>query len=693
MTIQSHAAFRTVLVGATAAMIGCGLRLLEWMNWRGADAWLHSEPLLATADAYAWLAGAEGTGRLAGWPLSNLLSGLSWLTGEASAWIAFWLPVALAPVSGVLVTLICARRGRYIAALAGGVLAGSSLGYLGRTRLGYADTDVIALSTLVSLAWACAIASRSLVEAVRRREFRSDTGYRLALVLIVLWASIGLYPSGYPIALAVLAAAAVYTLAATRGQNPGWLLAVLATLFLPTHFGVVGLVAGLAICGGLVLNTVFFRPLVGGALLGTALFSVILLQGDQLGQHLQGIAAYFGGPSPAPPNGWQLPSVANSIRETSETDVGAFIQRLATHWVFLVAGTVGFGLVVRRKPEYLSFLPMLALGVAGYFLGPRFAMYGAPVLGLGLGLGLPMAADMLGLRRRPACGLQALLLIAVVGVLGWRALEPEPDPALDPEHARALRELVEYPAYQGRVWEWWDQGYAAQYYAELPTFADGGSASRARVFALGQAFGATEPLEAAQVLKLGAMARATRASGSENWRAAAYQAHPLELLADMSATVAQQEIDSLGTKKRLWPDALPDEFLVVSWSTLRQAQWVNHFSRWTLTDGPGGHGRISSLQPPVQLDEGQGLLHTPNGTVPLISIDILEEDNLYRNRWGRTEGAHAIINNTNGEGVLMDSTLYGMMAVQMLLGEPGRFDEHFELVSDRFPAARIYRVR
>lgn len=34
-----------------------------------------------------------------------------------------------------------------------------------------------------------------------------------------------------------------------------------------------------------------------------------------------------------------------------------------------------------------------------------------------------------------------------------------------------------------------------------------------------------------------------------------------------------------------------------------------------------------------------------------------------------------------------------MMAVRMLIDDPDSFDEHFELVTERFPAARVYRAR
>jgi len=194
-------------------------------------------------------------------------------------------------------------------------------------------------------------------------------------------------------------------------------------------------------------------------------------------------------------------------------------------------------------------------------------------------------------------------------------------------------------------------------------------------------------------MNLGAMARVAQTSRSIEWRTAAYTAHPLDRLANLTAMAAQRELNGLGERRRMWPEALPDEFLVLSWSTLRQVQWISYFSRWTLTGGAAGYGQVMTLRPPVRLDEEQGLLHTPEGVVPLISVDILDDDSHYRNRWSREEGAHAVINNANGEGVLMDSSLYQMMAVQMMIGDPAAFEPHFELVSDRFPAARIYRVR
>ncbi|TVQ32514.1 MAG: hypothetical protein EA370_12425 [Wenzhouxiangella sp.] len=339
----------------------------------------------------------------------------------------------------------------------------------------------------------------------------------------------------------------------------------------------------------------------------------------------------------------------------------------------------------------ITFAPLLLLGLASFWLGPRFAMYAGPPLALGLGLGLALLLQRVGAKPWQGGVVQAGLVLGLVLFIGWRALEPSPDPILEPGHADALTQLRDHPGDHGRVWSWWDRGYAAQFYAGLPTLADGASASRQRIHALGLAFGSHSPRQSAQMLKLGALARVDRQG--EDWVQAAYSTHPLQMLARMPADLAQHEIDRLAERERLWPEALPDEFLVVDWRTLRQVQWVRFFARWRLDAGPQGQGTIETLQPPVQLDEQRGLLQTPSGTVPLLSIDILDRDAHYHNQWRHPEGAHAVINNVNGQGVLMDSDLYQTMAVQMLIGDPAAFEPHFELVVDRFPAARVYRAR
>jgi dolichyl-diphosphooligosaccharide--protein glycosyltransferase len=41
----------------------------------------------------------------------------------------------------------------------------------------------------------------------------------------------------------------------------------------------------------------------------------------------------------------------------------------------------------------------------------------------------------------------------------------------------------------------------------------------------------------------------------------------------------------------------------------------------------------------------------------------------------------------------MDGKIYDSMMVRMLLDEPAKFEEHFELVMDRAPWVRVYRAK
>lgn len=673
------------------ALICAGLRLLEWPLWPEAAAWVDGRPLLPTADAYAWVAGAEGTGRMAGWPMSLLIGTMADMTGAAPEWVAFGLPVVLGPLPGVLIALICFRLGHPSAGLAAGALAGASLGYLARTRLGYADTDLFALTLAVALAWAWGATVRSHVcEAGLPRDVRRFAMY-LAAALAVLWAYMLLYPGGYPLATAIIATGALYA-AATRPRAEGGLLpAALGTVILTAHFGWTGLAAGLGFCLWLARSGVRPRLTIGAGALIVAGTAAVLVDAELFSQHIRRVTAYLGVVADPVAFGWLLPSVGDSIRETGSADLIGFATRAGSHWALLLGGIAGYGLAVFRWPWLVTFLPLLVLGLCSWFLGPRFAMYAGPVIGLGIGLGLAIVCERIGIAGIPHLVVQLVMGAAIVSLLAWRALEPQPDPSIAPGHARALQALRDVSSDRGRVWAWWDRGYAAQYYSARPTFADGGNTSRARIFALGQVFGATSPLAARQLMKAAAAVRSDR-TGTD-WRTAAYGAGLLEALEGMDAERAQDKLERLAGEARTWSDRLPDEFLVVDWTTLRQAQWISRFSRWTLTGGENGHGWIESLHPPVRLDEDRGVLDTPEGPVPLRSLDILGEDSHYRNRWPHDNGVHAVINNASGEGVLMDSSLYRMMAVQMLIAEPGQFDAHFELVSDQFPAARVYRVR
>lgn len=675
-------------------LLAAAVRMTEWPFWLNDQFWLQGNPLLATEDAYAWLAGAAGVGRLVDWPLALLLEQASALSGATLPTTAFWAPLVLAGAPGVLVTAVCLVRGHSFAGLIAGIVTVSNLGYLARTRLGYADTDLFALATVTWVAVSAAGLHRYV-----RGDGAHPQGLLPAGVHFLVSVSVAqcLYPSGYPIVVAVCLVA--FVSAGFAGAKPTrWFLPVLAgATLLAAHLGLAGLLAGvIAVVVGARRNEQVCGGLSAGIFMACVAM-VVVFDGAFLQQSLSRVVAYSGlglGPERVPVNDWLLPSVAASIQETSNDASGHFIKLLATHWSFLVAALIGFGFALRRWPEYWVFAPLFLVGLSGYWFGPRMALYASPVAGLGIGLGATLLLERISAARLHKLIAEGLVLAMVAGVVVWHALQMRPEPAIQQQEARALAALSDIDHRQGRVWAWWDHGYAAQYFSRMPTLADGASASHQRIFVLGKVFGAHDASAAAGIMRQVGEARAVAtAETPDNWRSIAYRQQPMASLRDQTAREVDARLESIGVTAAPGSGDAADEFLFVSWNTLRSVQWISYFGRWRLSDGEQGHGRATRIRPPIELDEVGGRLHTADGVVPLTSLDIIDEDQHYRNQWRGSSGAHAVINNDIGEGFLLDSALYDMMAVRLLLGNPAEYSDFFDLVVDEFPAARVYRLR
>ncbi len=133
------------LAAAAAFLLPFGVRCLEIPTWDNPAYKLDAEYLLATQDAYHWIAGAEGFEFGAGHPMSELIRHLSLWTGMPPANVGFWLPLFLGSLLSVGVFAWGAALGFPCAGLIAGALASLSPGFLARTLLGYCDTDLVIL--------------------------------------------------------------------------------------------------------------------------------------------------------------------------------------------------------------------------------------------------------------------------------------------------------------------------------------------------------------------------------------------------------------------------------------------------------------------------------------------------------------------------------------------------------------------
>ena len=138
---------------AAAFFLAVGIRLLELPFWDNPAYSIDGEFLLATHDAYHWVAGAEGFEFGTGHPMSELARLVSVLVGCSPALAAFWLPPFMSGLLAAVLCLWCAGLGRPFAGLCAGVLLSLSPSFCARTLLGFYDTDLVILlfSVLVGL--------------------------------------------------------------------------------------------------------------------------------------------------------------------------------------------------------------------------------------------------------------------------------------------------------------------------------------------------------------------------------------------------------------------------------------------------------------------------------------------------------------------------------------------------------------
>ncbi|MBQ4132282.1 MAG: hypothetical protein IJD04_00920, partial [Desulfovibrionaceae bacterium] len=136
---------KALFLAMLAYLLAFALRAVEIPHWDNPDYRLDGEYLLGTHDAYYWMAGAEGFGRAADHPFAEFIALLAGLTGGTPANVGFWLPLFMAPLVASVVCVWAMVFGARSSGALAGALACLAPGFLGRTLLGYCDTDLVTL--------------------------------------------------------------------------------------------------------------------------------------------------------------------------------------------------------------------------------------------------------------------------------------------------------------------------------------------------------------------------------------------------------------------------------------------------------------------------------------------------------------------------------------------------------------------
>lgn len=733
---------RGLFWGLLTLGLAFGLRMMEWPCWQNPEYRLGSEWLLATHDAYHWVAAAEGFGLGVGHPMAEMLRLMAQVLHTYPAAVAFWFPAVLASLVAVIVFAWVWALGSMEAGVAAGLITSLAPGFLARTLLGYYDTDLVTLffPLLMTLAPACWAMRYMLLPRMILRRLALSSGLKAAQRLwgergadeahlerlgnplrwqwVLLlgasgviswwtqeWHSVFPYLIRYNVVLLALMALVM----APRGRRGilllGGLAYALPTLGGPAGFGfsLILLLAGSKAGRG--LRHLLCRPLVLALFwLGAA---VLLVQGEILATLINHANAYLkhSGDVRSTGEGMSLvyPSVAQSIIEVQDLSFAALFPYFHPWMEAAIVGLAGFVLVLFRRPGALFLLPLAALGLLSTKLGGRMVMFGAPVVAVGLTLPLYwllqrlLRADLRGAVAGAATS--CILLTLLVAPFADMIQAISQGPIINRRHAEALTRARTMTPEDAKLWLWWDWGYAAHHFARRSTIADGAQHAGPSLYLPAAVFATDNARFARQLI------RYTAKMGNE----------PGNVFEGLDGRAAQALMDKLRSPETPLVEAKGRLFVVVSFEMLRLGFWISNFGNWNFVTRQGEGGALSIVPQALayRLDTGEVRLEGSTSTIYASSISVFEETGVTRRNYvqewfdahpkatpeeqkeflsGR-RNVNFLFNRVTDEKLAVDQGLYNSLMVQLLVGDPQdpRFSPYFKLVYDNV-FARIYEV-
>ncbi len=732
-----------ILLCLLTIILAFGIRMLEWPCWQNPEYSLNGEMLLATHDAYHWLAGAEGFGRSVGHPMAEMLRLMAEALNTRPAQVAFWFPAVLASLVAGIVFAWGWALGSMEAGIAAGLIASIAPGFLARTLLGYYDTDLVTLffpllMTLAPASWAMrymlhpklALQRLALVSGpafwrgrtsepgfapgISPQAFSLGNPLRWQWLLLLgisglisawtqEWHSVFPYLIRYNVFLLILMA----LLMAPRGRRAQLALGCLAYA-LPTLAGAWGcafllllLLSGLK--GMRSLRRFLLRPWILWILWALAVF--LMARGEIFAVLIQHWGAYLktaGDSASGAHSSLLYPSVAQSIIEVQDLSFAALFPYFHPWLEAALLGLAGFAILLFRRPGALFLLPLAALALLSTRLGGRMVMFGAPIVALGLSFPVYwILRRLLSASWRNATGWISCVLLLSVFVAPFLGMIPalSQGPSINRRHAQALLKARAITPKDCMLWLWWDWGYAAHYFARRNTIADGAQHGGPSLYLPAAVFATDNPRFARQLI------RYTAKLGNE----------PGAVFGKLNASQAQALVESLASPETALVRSQGKQYLLVSFEMLRLGFWISNFGNWNFLTQQGEGGALSIVTQALsyKLASGEVRLEGNPKIIYPSSISVFAETGLTRRNYvqewfdahpkasleeqqnflSTRRNVNFLFNRVTDEKLAMDQVIYNSLMVQLLLGDPQNplFAPYFKLVYDNV-FARLYEV-
>jgi len=682
------------------------VRFIELPKWQNKAYEINGEKLMATHDAYYFMASAIGTSRNPNEPLGIITRYISKITNIPVGKMAFYIPGIFCSLLVIPLVILAHKNNMLECAIVASILGSCCLGYLGRSRLGFFDTDFGVLALFVAF---CCTIIIWLENRPKGQIPQHLSDLKLPIIIgLIGYCYIWFYGSGRSLIFFTIVLCIISLMILNHKER---------LFFFDSLYGIIviyiftfGILSGI----GTILLLIIYRKsaksvdskiewwiLVLGAIAASIEGSVhiIILSGFIKLLKYSKILSYYTGTSKN--YSLQLPSVVQSIKEAQNLKFSEAVIRMSYNWPTFLIGVLGLFYLVIKKPSHLIFLVFLLLGILSIKLGNRFAMYGGVATGVGLGFGIGlMFKNMLSKTGRWLFQivLSLLVLIPILQI----SFNFTPSPIFPKIYAQTFVEAAKIVPKNGRLWQWWDYGYACQYYAKRPSFGDGGVHDGPFLYPLALVHTSNSPLLASNLIKY--VTKSQLIDYNENkekynkekknipliWRI--YLADPISQLDKMGAEKAHLFIKNL-KEKELNITNIPPQYLVFSWENLKLAYWISYFGSWDIVTGTPFPGKIQSLQGKININTGDGIVMVNNKSIKLDGLIIVDKKGkVHEYRWYTGSDIYGILNTISKEMFLMDSIMYFSNMVQMLLKDPSIFKSNFQLVIDHSPWTRVYKV-
>lgn len=473
--VVAHSGLATIIILIVIYGFGSFIRFEDYPKWReNPDIYFfNGAPLLANIDGFYYLRLArdlsedryDAVDSLRSYPdalqrpsppplLSVAANLLHKIFRTSLDWIAVLLPVLLAPLLLLPVYgLARAAGGGSIMALTASLMCVVAEIYVGRTRIGWFDTDCLIVTLITTVCYFC---WRFACETSMRRYIywaAAATGYA---IFVWWWDSVRDIANAICIAMFAVTLVFYYRPARREGMIFAAVTAGAAVLFLLW-------------CG----------------------FDAPLLFIRNLHDKLLFVAGGETGPFPS------------AVTTVTELQVFGFMQMtklVSGHAIIFIAAAGGFAwLLVSLKKRVFLLAVLILLALLPYRFGSRFLLFQVPVAALGLGF---LAEKLWHLKSKwKFTGAAAVVVALLPPVVCSSYCLPNFYRPLTDKSLRAIQAVIDETAAGAVLWTTWRHGYALQYYARRATITDGGTLQGQRLVFQNMPFACSNPRMAANLMQ------------------------------------------------------------------------------------------------------------------------------------------------------------------------------------------------